>query len=259
MATSDQSWKVSPYSYINHPGRWAYLEFQAWAENAERHGHFKPRQAPHIVRMFDTALHTASPMTALKRMAKESARKGLITDRNRLAISMTASRILHFKNAMGQSTPVAAAHSSATTAPFGPTNGSRIDFVSQIPAATLVEIKTRAPKLYRFFTDPSFAPDPKTDYDLDIENTYGVLWIGPQASGDDRRFIELLRKKYAADFDRIERHISDPRNRFILDDCTRLADNNIASLFDDAKTEPMIRDVLRDALAYLLSKHPYSV
>lgn len=255
MTSSDQVWKVSPHSYVKDPGKWAHLEFQAWAETAERHGYFKPRQAPHIVRMFDTALRTESPLKTLKSISKKTASKGLITDSNRLKISQTAARILHQKSTMDRYR--SAEGSSTAAAPSEQTHGPRFDFVGQIPASTLAEIKTKTPKLYRFFTDPSFAPDPKTDYDLDIENTYGVLWIGPQDGGEDRTFIERLRNKYASDFDRIERNISDPRNRFIPDDCTRLANNNIASLFDDARREPLIRDVLRDALAYLLSKHAH--
>ena len=205
--------------------------------------------------MFKTALHTQNPLKTLKEIAKKTAEKGLITETNRLKISLTAARILHQKSTMARSKPADAP--SAAAAPSKQASGSDFDVVGQIPATTLAEIKTKAPKLYRFFTDPSFAPDPKTDYDLDIENTYGVLWIAAQEGGEDRTFIERLRKKYASDFDRIERKISDKRNRFRLDDCTRLANNNIASLFGDAQTEPMIRDVLRDVLAYLLSKHAH--
>lgn len=242
--------RIPQDQYTGHPGQWAYLEFQAWADKAERTGHFKARQAPHIVRMFNESLHTPNPKASLKTKLKDCVRRGYITEGNRKAIKQKASEILHCKSKMGASQPAAA----PSAAPQATSSHLSDDLIYKISEKDLKKIRKDAPKVYRFLTDRTFKPDPDRDYDLGIEEEYGVLWIEPDRDSKDRRFIDLLRQKYASDFDRIERQIFDKRNRFRPDQSTRLANNNIASLFSDAQKDPIIRDVLREALAYLLSK-----
>lgn len=98
MAQPPQSWRVPTQHYTRHPGQWAYLEFQAWAEDAERKGHFKSGQAKFIIEMFDNASKTTSPRDSLKGKLNECVTKRLITDGNRIRIQQKAVEILHQKS-----------------------------------------------------------------------------------------------------------------------------------------------------------------
>jgi ribA/ribD-fused uncharacterized protein len=112
MSVINDSWAIPLEKYTNHPGQWAYLEFQAWAERAVRKGHFSTSTSHDIVRIFDTALQSSSPIDSLHKSLKEQVKKDKITDGNSRKIQEKATKILRQKDHMPQTSkaPSAQAH-----------------------------------------------------------------------------------------------------------------------------------------------------
>lgn len=111
------------------------------------------------------------------------------------------------------------------------------------------QIQQTAPRLYLFLTDPNFKWNPKIDYDLRVEDVFGVLWIAPNR---DSAFLQSFRTKFQNDLPLLNQ-VSD-QSRFTLQGQTRLANNNIAQMFHLGQTSPKANEMLRDALCYCLSK-----
>lgn len=99
-------------------------------------------------------------------------------------------------------------------------------------------------RLREFLLQDSFNWQEK-DYDLGIEDYFGVLWISP-GNGADLAFLQQMQRKYPSAI----KELGD--KRFGLDETTRLANNNIASLFDAAKKHPEIQALLKEAIVYCL-------
>lgn len=111
------------------------------------------------------------------------------------------------------------------------------------------KIQQSAPRLYQFLTDPNFKWNPQKDYDLQVEDVFGVLWIAPN---QDSAFLQSFRTKFQNDLPLLNQF--DDQSRFTLQDQTRLANNNIAKIFHVGQTSPKANEMLRDALCYCLSK-----
>ncbi len=111
------------------------------------------------------------------------------------------------------------------------------------------KIQQSSPRLYLFLTDPNFKWNPKIDYDLRVEDLFGVLWIAPN---QDSAFLQSFRTKFQNDLHLLNQLFD--QSRFTLQNQTRLANNNIAQMFHLGQTAPIVNEMLRDALCYCLSK-----
>lgn len=118
-----------------------------------------------------------------------------------------------------------------------------------IKPSVMQKIQQSAPRLYLFLTDSNFKWNPNIDYDLRVEDVFGVLWIAPN---QDSAFLQSFRTKFQNDLPLLNQ-VSD-QSRFTLQGQTRLANNNIAQMFHLGQTSPVANEMLRDALSYCLSK-----
>lgn len=128
MSNPLKSWEVNPTQYQQHPGQWAYEEFEAWANHSEKKGHLAPGQAKHIVRMFDNACHESDPHAALHSKLFSSVQQGHIDAGKMHFIQSVATQILHQKNLMRGSQQPAP---SAAAQPASAIDQQRIQQIAQ--------------------------------------------------------------------------------------------------------------------------------
>lgn len=104
----------------------------------------------------------------------------------------------------------------------------------------------RLPKLKQFLLQDSYTYN-KKDYDLGYEDFFGVGWLDPNR---DRKFLQEMNKKYPKAIQLLQDPAIDARNRFGLNDSTRLANNNIYGLFLAAQEKkcPEIQALLKEAM-----------
>ena len=107
------NWTVDDTMY--GPGQWAYKEFEAWAQQAERARHFQPGQAKHIIQVFDKALKAGDHRGSLQKALADLESRGLITRGNRIHIDQKAGRIFHHFRELGR--PQDQAPQATQTAP----------------------------------------------------------------------------------------------------------------------------------------------